>query len=122
VASKVVGDGGSVVTIEIDAELAARAEENLASDPRVRVIAGDAHAVDLWRGARKVSVGFAVPELPDAWLDALAVGGCLVAPIGTATSQVLTRFEKLSAGTRTATPLGAVRYVADRGATYARSE
>ena len=42
----VVGPGGSVVAIDAEADLAARARENLASDPQVTVEAADGAAFD----------------------------------------------------------------------------
>ena len=120
IASRIVGASGRVTTIEIDASLAALAEKNLADAPHARAIAGDAHDVSAWRGARKVSVGFAVHEVPATWLDALASGGRLVAPIGAAgATQALTLFTKDDAGIVSITPLGPVRYVGDRGAPHA---
>ena len=64
-----------------------------------------------WRGARKVSVAFAVAEVPAAWLDALAPGGRLVAPVGT--PQTLTLYAKDDAGRVDARALTPVRYVVD---------
>jgi len=109
IASHVVGPTGRVVTIEIDASLVALARENLAGMANVEVIEGDAHDVSRWQGARKVSVGFAIREVPQAWLDALDEGGMLVVPVGA----TLKRYRKRN-GAIESEDLGAVRYVRDR--------
>lgn len=117
IASRVVGASGHVTTIEIDPALSELAAENLAGTAQARVVTGDAHDVARWRGARKVTVGFAVRELPQSWLEALAPGGAIVAPIGVAgRTQRLTLFTKDAAGVVTSRPLAPVVYVADRGA------
>ena len=82
IAAEVVGEGGSVTTIEIDPDLSARAASTLSGRANVRVVAANAHDTSLWRGARKVSVGFDVGGVPEAWIDALAPGGRLVVPCG----------------------------------------
>lgn len=105
IAARLVGAQGSVTTIEIDEALAARAAEALADQPNVRVVCGDAHDVDAWRGAAKVMVGFDVGELPPAWIDALAPDGRLVAPVNG---------ELVIVEGRERRSLGPVRYVRDR--------
>jgi len=124
VAAAIVGPRGRVLTLEIDPALAAAARENLADLPHAEAVEADAHEVARWQGARKVAVGFAVPEVPAAWLDALADGGVLVAPVGgggraRAGRQALTRFVKGPRGVE-ATELAAVRYVGDRRAATAQ--
>jgi protein-L-isoaspartate(D-aspartate) O-methyltransferase len=52
-------------------------------------------------------------SVPETWLEALAVGGKLVVPVGAGDVQELTLFERLDSGVRR-TVLGKVRYVADR--------
>lgn len=113
VAREVVGASGSVLGVELEPALAARAARLLAHHPNVQILAADAHDVALWAGAVKVSCGFSLERVPDAWLDALADGGRLVAPIGARDRQTLTLFEKRDGVVRTR-ELGAVRYVADR--------
>ncbi len=93
-ASHIVGDGGAVWTVEWHSQLAETARANLADVANVTAEQGDAHDVERWRGAKKVSCTFAVSEVPQAWLDALADGGMLVAPVGTDTPQVLKAFTK----------------------------
>jgi protein-L-isoaspartate(D-aspartate) O-methyltransferase len=111
VARELVGPNGKVTTIEWSETLASRARALLPAD--VEVMQGDAHDVERWRGARKVYVAFALSTLPDAWIEALADGGALVAPIGSTDRQTLTLARKVD-GRWTQTALESVRYVADR--------
>jgi len=113
-AASIVGSAGSVRVLELDPDLAERARKNLQA-LAVDVITADAHDVDVWRGARKVSCAFAVDEVPSAWLDALAEGGVLVAPVGAGPEQTLTVFRK-QAGVISRVPRCRVRYVRDRAA------
>ena len=113
IAAAVVGPGGRVLTIEIDADLADQARTLLAGTPQVEVVHGSAHDVARWRGAHKVYAGFAQPRVPAAWIDALAEDGVLVAPVGDGVPQMLVRIARSPAGARTER-LGAVIYVPDR--------
>jgi protein-L-isoaspartate(D-aspartate) O-methyltransferase len=113
VAAEIVGQRGKVRGVEIDETLAARAGALVNSWPNASVVHGDAHDTAHVRGARKVSVAFAMSAMPAAILDALADGGVVVAPIGDARSQILTRFEKGPQGIAEIA-LGPVRYVPDR--------
>ncbi|MCA9633681.1 MAG: cobalamin-dependent protein [Myxococcales bacterium] len=79
--AELVGPQGNVVSIEYDPKLVTWAQQNLASWPWARSVAGDAHDVGMWRGANKVTVGFALQRLPPDFLEALPVGGRLVAPV-----------------------------------------
>jgi protein-L-isoaspartate(D-aspartate) O-methyltransferase len=112
-AAAVVGPRGRVTSIEIDpalVERATRALEGLACGADVRMLAHDAHDVAIWAGAAKVSVGFDVGVLPDAWAQALAPGGRLVAPV----AGRLVVVDKAADGTITCRSLGPVVYVRDR--------
>jgi protein-L-isoaspartate(D-aspartate) O-methyltransferase len=113
VAAEVVGPRGHVLTIEIDRELHALARELTTEWPEVETLEADAHDVERWRGATKVSVAFAVETIPPAWIEALGDGGVLVVPVGSAQDQVLTCVRKGPAGIHEA-PLSRVRYVPDR--------
>jgi protein-L-isoaspartate(D-aspartate) O-methyltransferase len=113
VAAEIVGDTGSVLSIEIAAELAALARRNLSGRSNVRVVTGSAHDVSLWQGARKVYAGFAVGAVPTSWLEALGDGGILVVPVGAHGAQKLTRFRR-SGATVEAEELERVLYVPDR--------
>ena len=89
--AELVGGGGRVVTVEIDAALSARADA--LCPPNVRAIAGDARDPGEWGidpcEVDAVTVGFAVPAVPSAWLAALRPGTRIVLPIGDAKEQVL---------------------------------
>ncbi|MBK7586643.1 MAG: cobalamin-dependent protein [Myxococcales bacterium] len=112
-AAEIVGAEGSVLSLELDPAMAALARENLAQYPQARLLENDAHSVELWRGSARVYAGFAVADIPTSWLDALPVGGVLVAPVGDATQQVMTRIERRAEGFARQS-LGPVRYVPDR--------
>ena len=71
-ASHIVSPGGSVLTLEIDEALARRAESLLEGYPNVRVVRGDAgELLHAWGGFDRITVTFAVDEIPPAWLDAI---------------------------------------------------
>ncbi|MEZ4223989.1 MAG: cobalamin-dependent protein [Polyangiaceae bacterium] len=114
VAAQIVGLEGRVTAVEWDAALAARAQTNLHDLTHVRFHCGDAHDTTLWDGANKVSLGFAVQHVPASFLDALPVGGRLVAPVG-GDPQVLELYERTESGIERR-ELGKVRYVPDRHA------
>jgi protein-L-isoaspartate(D-aspartate) O-methyltransferase len=75
----VVGATGSVVAVEIDEVLAARAQSNVAAMPWVSVQYADATGVAGPFDAILVHAGVTHPL--DAWLDALAPGGRLLLPL-----------------------------------------
>jgi protein-L-isoaspartate(D-aspartate) O-methyltransferase len=78
--AEIVGPSGSVVASEIDADLAARAKENLASYANVVLHAGDGTALDPGEcGAMLINAGVTHPQR--LWLDRLAEGGRMVLPI-----------------------------------------
>lgn len=111
----VVGPTGSVKTFEIDPALAQWATGNLADLPGVRVEVADAMTcASAWDGGRKVMVTFAVEAIPEVWVDALPLGGTLVAPVGARrTDQRLVLLHKTEHGVDR-TDHGAVRYVGNR--------
>ncbi|MCA9654114.1 MAG: radical SAM protein [Myxococcales bacterium] len=80
-----VGEGGEVIAIELDPELVERARAELPPDAPIRSVVADALDPSTWpAGAtelRKVTVGFALDELPAAWREALAPGTVIVAPL-----------------------------------------
>jgi protein-L-isoaspartate(D-aspartate) O-methyltransferase len=112
-AARVVGTGGSVVAIELDNALVAVARAELGDQPHVRVVEADAHETSYWQGASKVVCGFALREVPKAWVDALAEGGVLVAPVRTSTGQSLMVVRKTGGAAHHAS-IRPVRYVTDR--------
>ncbi len=113
-AAQIVGPHGRVITIEIDAELAARAKDLLSPLPNVRALHGDAtHAATFFAECNKVVAAFAVKELPREWTLGLQPGAVLVAPVGVGT-QYLLRVERTRDGRLDVTRHSAVRYVPNR--------
>jgi protein-L-isoaspartate(D-aspartate) O-methyltransferase len=78
--AEVVGAGGSVVGIEVHAELAARAKENLSCYPNATVHAGDGAQFDPGTcDAMLINAGVTHPH--PLWLERLREGGRLVLPL-----------------------------------------
>jgi protein-L-isoaspartate(D-aspartate) O-methyltransferase len=75
-----VGPSGAVVAIEVDQALAARARASLANLPWVEVQTGDSTG-RLAQTFDAILVNAGVTHAPDAWLDALAVGGRMIVPL-----------------------------------------
>jgi protein-L-isoaspartate(D-aspartate) O-methyltransferase len=82
----IVGCSGRVTAVEIDAELAARARENLARDwPQAHVVVADGFAFHPAQPADVIVVNAGVTHLSVAWLDALAEDqGRLLVPLTSA--------------------------------------
>jgi protein-L-isoaspartate(D-aspartate) O-methyltransferase len=114
-ASRIVTGSGSVYSVEIDDALALRAGRLLAAYPNVRVCQGDAaEMVATWRGFERITVTFAVDEIPRTWLEAIPEGGRMVAPVGRDHGQRLLRVDRVG-GELIWSDHGAVRYVKNRG-------
>ena len=114
-ASQVVGPSGSVLSIEIDETLAARARRLLSGYSNVKVACGDAGEMLVgWHGFDRVTVTFAVNEIPAPWLAAIPEGGRMVAPVGRDSGQRLLRVDRVD-GDLVWSDHGAVRYVRNRG-------
>lgn len=125
-ASHIVGPEGRVTSIEIDADLHARAVRLLA-DPHARgpapmtLLHGDARALApgvLAAAPRdalvEVTVTYALADTPDWLLGALPEGARLVAPVGRSEEdQILVRWSRERGATRRSVH-GSVRYVAER--------
>jgi protein-L-isoaspartate(D-aspartate) O-methyltransferase len=77
---ELVGSTGTVVAFEIDASLAARAASNLAHAANVTVLRESAIDASI-PACDALYVNASVTDLPDTWLDALRVGGRLLAPL-----------------------------------------
>jgi protein-L-isoaspartate(D-aspartate) O-methyltransferase len=77
--AEVVGSGGSVVGLELDPNLAARAKENLAAYPNVTVHAGEGAGFDPG-SCVAIFVNCGVTHPQKLWLDSLRDGGRLVVP------------------------------------------
>jgi protein-L-isoaspartate(D-aspartate) O-methyltransferase len=111
----IVGPRGGIVTFEIDADLAARARNNLHTEANVTVVHGDAMtSAPEWRGADKVVATFAVEAIPAAWLAGLPEGGMLVAPVGPGDREQRLVLATRRGGVIEATSHEAVRYVKNR--------
>jgi protein-L-isoaspartate(D-aspartate) O-methyltransferase len=121
-ASHVVGPSGSVLSIEIDEALAARAKRLLAGYSNVSVACDDAgDHLAAWHGFDRIAVTFAVGEIPPSWLAAIPEGGRMVAPVGRDLGQRLLRVDRVD-GDLVWTDHGAVRYVRNRGREHPRVE
>lgn len=86
--SVLVGEHGRVQAIELDPALVEAGRQNLAEldgCAHVELDCADACDPSSWsfdaRAFTKVTVGFALEQLPSAWLDALASGTVIVAPL-----------------------------------------
>ncbi|HUT34347.1 MAG TPA: radical SAM protein [Planctomycetota bacterium] len=111
VAARLVGARGRVVTFEVVPELARQAHRNLARRRNVRVVCGDAFAVERLPRFNKAVLTCAVARVPRRLLDALPEGGRLVAPVGRGGgNQTLTLFVRRGSRIH-ATQHGPVRYV-----------
>jgi protein-L-isoaspartate(D-aspartate) O-methyltransferase len=80
--SHLAGPSGRVTGIEVDADLAARAKENLSSFANVRVVTGNGAAVS-FDAADVIYVNAGVTRPADPWLDRLTEGGRLILPLTT---------------------------------------
>ena len=84
--ARLVAAAGSVIAVELDDALSARGRRNTEA-LGVRWICGDACAPQTWpadvqlAGFTKISVGFALDELPIAWLEVLDEGVTIAAPL-----------------------------------------
>ena len=80
IAAHAVGPKGSVVAVEIDPILAARAELNLQPYGTVKVVANNG-TLDHFGTFDAIFVNAGCTRLPLLWLDQLAVGGRLLIPL-----------------------------------------
>jgi len=88
VMAEVVGAGGSVIGLELDPDLAARAKENLVTYANVTVHAGDGASFDPGPcDAIFVNCGVTHPQ--SIWLDGLRESGRLIAPFTMAINPTL---------------------------------
>jgi protein-L-isoaspartate(D-aspartate) O-methyltransferase len=100
--AEVVGPSGSVVGLELDPALAARAKENLAAYRNLTVHAGDGAAFDPGScDAILVNCGVTHPQ--NIWLDRLREGGRVVLPFTMAMNPtlgqgIMTKIVRRSAG------------------------
>ena len=80
VISHLAGQGGRVVGIELEPELASRARDNLARFSNVEMIHGDGAKIPL-EPADVIYVNAGASRPADSWLDALKPGGRMVLPL-----------------------------------------
>jgi protein-L-isoaspartate(D-aspartate) O-methyltransferase len=78
--AEIVGPRGSVLAIDVDSHIAARAKENLAAYPHVIVHSGDGATLDP-RECDAMLINAGVTHPHQLWLDRLVEGGRLVLPI-----------------------------------------
>ncbi|NUO54554.1 MAG: radical SAM protein [Polyangiaceae bacterium] len=97
---RLVGERGSVVSIEVDPRLVAIATSLLdkLGASNVEMLSGDATAPETLENACKAAGpfdaivwGFAMEAIPASWGGALRAGGFVVGPVGSAESQQLVR-------------------------------
>jgi protein-L-isoaspartate(D-aspartate) O-methyltransferase len=80
--AEIVGGGGTVTAVEVDAELAGRARQNLARTwPQAHVVQADGFTFRPDRPADAIIVNAGVTHLSLAWLDSLAEDGRLLVPL-----------------------------------------
>jgi protein-L-isoaspartate(D-aspartate) O-methyltransferase len=97
--AELVGPAGSVTTVELDLELASEAAAHLAaagySPARARVIAGDGWAGRV-EGAPwdRIEATVGVWDISPAWVEQLAEGGLLLAPLWLGVSDVSVALRK----------------------------
>ena len=80
--SHLAGPSGEVTGIELDADLAARAKENLSSFANVRIVNANGAAIP-FEAADVIYVNAGVTRPADLWLDSLTYGGRLILPLTT---------------------------------------
>ncbi|MGW0805840.1 methyltransferase domain-containing protein [Nonomuraea sp. NPDC002799] len=82
--SHLVGERGSVTSIEVDEAVAGQAAKNLAAGAQPRLVVGDG-ALGLPDGAPydRVHVTCAVHTIPYAWVEQCRAGGVIVTPYST---------------------------------------
>ncbi|MGH9440140.1 MAG: protein-L-isoaspartate O-methyltransferase family protein, partial [Terriglobia bacterium] len=78
--AEVVGSGGGVIASEVDAGLAARAQENLSAYPNASVHVGDGAAFDP-RECDAIFINAGVTHPHPLWLERLSQQGRLVLPL-----------------------------------------
>jgi Protein-L-isoaspartate(D-aspartate) O-methyltransferase (PCMT) len=80
--SHLAGPSGQVTGIEVDADLAARAKENLSAFANVRVVTGNGAMVP-FDAADVIYINAGVTRPANPWLDRLKEGGRLILPLTT---------------------------------------
>jgi protein-L-isoaspartate(D-aspartate) O-methyltransferase len=104
--AQLVGPSGRVTGIELEPDLAARAQEYLAAYPNVQLVQGDGTTVP-FELADVIYVNAGATRPADVWLDRLKDGGRLILPLTTDEG-----FSSLGSGMR---PRGAVFVITREG-------
>ncbi|MDC6168716.1 protein-L-isoaspartate O-methyltransferase family protein [Paucibacter sp. XJ19-41] len=117
VLAHLVGPDGRVLAYEIEADLAARARQNLAwAGERVEVMAASASAGPL-PACDVIYVNAGATHPPAAWLDALKIGGRLIFPLTPDTGMgCMLRITRLGERSYAATALMRVAFIPCIGA------
>jgi protein-L-isoaspartate(D-aspartate) O-methyltransferase len=91
--SQLVGPSGHVYGIEIDPRLVNLAQEELGASTNVTVITGNATFANTWpvKLPVKITVGFALNEVPLDWAEYVGQGAVVVCPIREGDLQTLVR-------------------------------
>ena len=123
----IVGPSGSVLAVEIDAELVARGRDihaslaNQDAQAPVRWVSADACDPGSWGLADeelgaldKLTVGFALERIPPAWAETLPEGVVIVAPLRDAEGELRLSRLRLRGGEFTLERFEAVAYVPTR--------
>lgn len=117
--ARLVGSEGRAIGVEIDPSLVAGARLALGEVGHAELHVGDAVECRAWppgaSACNKVTVGFGIVAIPDAWFDALAPDAVVVAPVGSEGNQRLARVRRTN-GVQHVEWFGAVRYVPQRDA------
>lgn len=122
-----VGDGGHVVTVDLEAFLVEKARRQLATAgfARVQVVQGDgALGHPLGAPYERIVATVGLPDIPPAWSEQLAPGGRLVAPLylgGAPRDHVLVSLEQRE-GYLEGLGLESLRMVLFRGAAAGHGE
>jgi protein-L-isoaspartate(D-aspartate) O-methyltransferase len=93
-----------VYTIEVDAALAARAEETVRSFGYKNLLVKVGDGTEGWQEEAPfdaITVTAGAPSVPQPLLDQLALGGRMVIPVGSKTMQMLTLITREAGGFRT---------------------
>ncbi len=93
----IVGPGGTVVSVDIDAEVAAQARDQLASAGYPDVIVVGADGAEGYLPAApydRVIATVGVSDLAPSWLDQLSPGGRIVVPLDVRGTQLAVAFER----------------------------
>ena len=98
VVAEMVGEKGSVISVEIVSELAERAKKNIREaglDERVTVIGGDGVTAAMeMKPFDRIYMAAAAPDISDILVKCLNDGGMLLMPVGARYFSELTRYER----------------------------